>query len=313
MESTLGSPKFLESDSSMRRVMGGMYLYSMPVMKTPGRPGPFQLASRSFSNLSTSSQSSRVVQSGFSHRMCLPVAMALRRVSMCRKFGVQMISTSTKSHCIKASSSAKMATLGCASPRSRTASCRALASESATAVTMASFWPSKEMFRMCSLPMAPVPRMPALSGLTPSADEIGGPLSAASTRRGGSNVCLECITVVLSSTRMSPFFQVKATSFSLMNRATALIASAFTGDPSPRTTAFSPTFLESFQPVKAATIELKKTCRPVRSSFRKAGSTAVTVLQSPLGSHSQEVPCLRMAASASARLETANVSAQERP
>mmetsp|Transcript_168894 Transcript_168894/g.542902 ORF Transcript_168894/g.542902 Transcript_168894/m.542902 type:complete len:241 (-) Transcript_168894:653-1375(-) len=213
---------------------------------------------------------------------------------------------------------------------SASASARAFSSESAMAATTATCSPSSAMLRMCSLPMAPVPMMPTRRGLGPpcakAATETatgaamgsatsgsGRPRSEARTRRGGMKVSRECMTSVLSMNRMSPFFHVKTTRRSSMNFATAHMISLSTGEPSPSSTAFSPTFRASFQPVKAAIMELKKTRLPVRWSTRSAGKTAVTVLQSPLGSHSQVVPCFRIAASASARVVTLYVSFQERP
>mmetsp|Transcript_68016 Transcript_68016/g.142028 ORF Transcript_68016/g.142028 Transcript_68016/m.142028 type:complete len:217 (+) Transcript_68016:1228-1878(+) len=209
---------------------------------------------------------------------------------------------------------------------SATASMRALGSGSAMAAIVASPSPIKARFLMCSLPIAPVPMTPTRTGFfvagtarvdgskpvvvaiesgleqptsKASTTTSGVPRSDASTRRGGTNVSRACMTSVLSTRRMSPFFQRKTTRRSSMNLATANRTSLSTGDPSPRTTAFSPTFRASFQPVKAAIIELKKTRFPVRGSVFRAGRTAVVVLQSPLGNHSHEVPCLRMTASAS--------------
>mmetsp|Transcript_714 Transcript_714/g.1574 ORF Transcript_714/g.1574 Transcript_714/m.1574 type:complete len:278 (-) Transcript_714:641-1474(-) len=277
--------------------MGGMYRYSMPVMKMPG---DVLRRSRSVSRRSTSSQSSTVVHSGFSQRMCFPEAMAFLRVWMCWKFGVQMMSTSTKSQLTRSSSVWKMATRGALGPSSSRASFRATSLVSATAVTCNSF-SNRAMFRMCSFPIAPVPMIPARRRWSHKA----GPRKAASTRRGGSKLCRLWSTLVLSTMRMSPFFHAKATSFSSINRATAFSAFLSTGVKSPSTTAFSPTFLASFHPVKAATMELKKTWRPVRSSTRSAGRTEVVVRQSPLGSHSQLVPCFRIASSASSRVVTA--------
>mmetsp|Transcript_55240 Transcript_55240/g.157235 ORF Transcript_55240/g.157235 Transcript_55240/m.157235 type:complete len:221 (+) Transcript_55240:1290-1952(+) len=205
-------------------------------------------------------------------------------------------------------------------PSSCSASSRACSLESATAATTAASSPSSSMLRMCSLPMAPVPmiptRMGAAAGCTAgctAASASGSPRRDASTRRGGVKVSRACITRVLSMKRMSPWCHSKATRRSCMNWATPRIACASTGEPSPSTTAFSPTFRESFHPVKAAIMELKKTRFPVRPSTRSAGKMAVVVRQSPLGSHSYSVPCRRMAFSASSRVDTLYVSFQERP
>mmetsp|Transcript_31400 Transcript_31400/g.50507 ORF Transcript_31400/g.50507 Transcript_31400/m.50507 type:complete len:219 (+) Transcript_31400:1318-1974(+) len=217
-----------------------------------------------------------------------------------------MTTASTKSQASRSSSVLKTAQ---DEPRTRPSSAKAsLRAESlwsATATMMAKS-ARRAKLRICSLPMAPVPRMPILSGFcTPSSTvPRGGPRRAASTRRGGLKVCLECMARVLSIINTSPRFHRKATSLSDMNVATARIATASTGVPSPSITAFSPTFLESFQPVKAATTELKKTRFPLRESVLSAGRTAVIDLQSPLGSHSHVVPCLRMDSSASSRLDT---------
>mmetsp|Transcript_31345 Transcript_31345/g.91432 ORF Transcript_31345/g.91432 Transcript_31345/m.91432 type:complete len:326 (-) Transcript_31345:356-1333(-) len=213
---------------------------------------------------------------------------------------------------------------GPCSPKSSRASWRALASGSATAVTTATVSPRRAMLRMCSLPIAPVPTTPMRIG--PSSpppppefrDEVGdamsgGPRKEAKTLRGGTKVSRACMAIVLSTSRTSPFFHLNTTRWRSMKSATARMASASRGEPSPRTTAFSPMFRESFQPVKAATTELKKTRFPVRWSMRSAGNEAVVVRQSPLGNHSHDVPCRLMASSASSRVLTAYVSFHERP
>mmetsp|Transcript_46847 Transcript_46847/g.109389 ORF Transcript_46847/g.109389 Transcript_46847/m.109389 type:complete len:339 (+) Transcript_46847:771-1787(+) len=299
IDRTLGSPSFRESDSSIRRRMGGMYRYSMPVMKTGAFSDP-ERTTRSVRSRSTSSQSSTVVHNGFSQRMCLPDIIAFRSVWMCWKFGVQMMSTSTKSQFISSSSDRKTATRGARSPSSSRASRKAASLESAIAVTTICS-PINATLRMCSLPMAPVPMIPARR----AGPRSGLPRSAARTRRGGSKLCREWRTLPLSTMRMSPFFQAKATSLSAIKRATALSACLFTGLKSPSRTASSPTFLESFQPVKAAMTELKKTRRPVRSSMRRAGRAAVVTFRSPPDSHSHVEPCLVITSSASSRVLTA--------
>mmetsp|Transcript_154523 Transcript_154523/g.474913 ORF Transcript_154523/g.474913 Transcript_154523/m.474913 type:complete len:319 (-) Transcript_154523:419-1375(-) len=216
---------------------------------------------------------------------------------------------------IRLSWSSKTAQAAALSPSSLRASARALSSESETATTTATASPRSLMLRMCSLPMAPVPTMPTRRGAASAAEErgSGGPRSAASTRRGGSKLCRACMTSVLSTRRTSPSCHAKATWRSCMKRSTTRSASPSTGDPSPSTMARSPSLRASYQPVKAAITELKNTRLPVRLSRRRAGRTAVVVRQSPFGSHSKEVPCRRMAASASSLVATLYVSRQERP
>ena len=137
-------------------------------------------------------------------------------------------------------------------------------------------------------------------------------------RLGPSKGRRACMTVRLSSSRMSPARQGKATQTSSITRTAAAIAapSKYTisspwllpsGKKSfdrsgPSCTAFEPSFRESFHPVYAATTELKNVFSPVLfasvgwSSVRIAGTDAVTVLRLPSACHSQLDPsCIRAA------------------
>mmetsp|Transcript_64945 Transcript_64945/g.141557 ORF Transcript_64945/g.141557 Transcript_64945/m.141557 type:complete len:317 (+) Transcript_64945:908-1858(+) len=312
-------PREAPSISSIRREMGAIQRYSMPTMKAPmGEPLCRARSSRSSSSLSTSSQSARVVHMGFSQRMCLPEGMARRRTSMWWKLAVQMTTASTASHFIMSSHCSKTLQGDC-SPSSLSAAARSVASGSQIATTVASS-ASNARLRMCSRPIMPVPIMPKPRGCPKRGRPPvrvwgirGGPRREARTRRGGRKESLACITRVLSMRSTSPSCHLKATRLSCMNLATALTTSPSTAEPSPNWTAFSPTFLASFQPVKAATTELKKTRLPVRLSLRNAGKAAVVVRQSPLGSHSNAVPCFLITASASCRVATLYVSLHERP
>mmetsp|Transcript_87636 Transcript_87636/g.203857 ORF Transcript_87636/g.203857 Transcript_87636/m.203857 type:complete len:343 (+) Transcript_87636:906-1934(+) len=300
MDTTLTSPCSPESVSPIKCAIGGIHRYSMPVMKTlGGAPVLCASASRNTRSLSTSSQSATVVQSGFSQRICLPIGIARLKMSMCVKLGVQTMTASTKSHSSK--SSALSNTAHDLWPSSSSASARALVSESDTATITATPSPKSATLRMCSLPMAPVPMMPTRRGAG-SACSNGGPRSAANTRRGGSKLCRACITSVLSMKSTSPACHGMATWRSCMKRATSRSAVASTAEPSPSSTDCSPTLRASFHPVKAAMTELKNTRWPVRSSRHKPGNGIVTVRQSPFGNHEKEVPCSRMAASASSRV-----------
>ena len=106
-------------------------------------------------------------------------------------------------------------------------------------------------------------------------------------RRGPVNGRRECMTVRLSSSRRSPCCQGKATQMSSMSATASSMARGSMADPSPKTTASLPRFRESFQPVYAATTELKNDLLCVCSlPTRTAGSTFVTVRRLPSSIHS---------------------------
>mmetsp|Transcript_31874 Transcript_31874/g.51760 ORF Transcript_31874/g.51760 Transcript_31874/m.51760 type:complete len:219 (+) Transcript_31874:985-1641(+) len=135
----------------------------------------------------------------------------------------------------------------------------------------------------------------------------------ASTLRGPSNGCRECIVTQLSTTSTSPFSQANDTFSFSMNAATSFSASASTALPSPRRTALVGSLRESTHPVKAATTELKKIFCPVLSSVRMAGTVEVVVLTQPFSSHSQVVPSFFIASSASPFVLALNVFLQLLP